>query len=122
MGDASGEGYPDDGEGPVHDVHLDPFFIDATTVTNAAFAAFVKATGYVTDAERLGMSAVFHLTVDADPADIVGTATGTPWWLVVRDASWRHPYGSRSSIGTLQNHPVVQVSWNDAQAYCSVGR
>lgn len=69
MGDAFGEGYPEDGEGPVHDVHLDPFRIDATAVTNAAFAGFVKATGYVTDAERLGMSAVFHLTVQADPRD-----------------------------------------------------
>ncbi|MEO3764199.1 formylglycine-generating enzyme family protein [Streptomyces sp. B5E4] len=118
MGDAFGEGYPEDGEGPVHDVHLDPFRIDATAVTNAAFAGFVKATGYVTDAERLGMSAVFHLTVQADPADVLGQAAGTPWWLVVRGASWRHPQGARSGIGDLRNHPVVQVSWNDAQAYC----
>ncbi|EFE72251.1 SUMF1/EgtB/PvdO family nonheme iron enzyme [Streptomyces viridosporus] len=60
MSDAFGEGYVADGEGPAHDVRLDPFLVDATTVTNAAFAAFVKDTGYMTDAERLGMSAVFH--------------------------------------------------------------
>jgi formylglycine-generating enzyme len=118
MGDAFDEGYPDDGERPVHDVTLDPFWIGATTVTNAAFATFVKATGYVTDAERLGVSAVFHLMVRADPADIVGRATGTPWWLTVRGACWRHPQGRHSSISALQNHPVVHVSWNDAQAYC----
>lgn len=118
MGDGFGEGYAADGEGPAHPVRLDRFLIDATTVTNAAFAAFVKATGYVTDAERLGLSAVFHLSVRADPADIVGRATGTPWWLVVRGASWRHPNGPLSAVSDLQNHPVVQVSWQDAQAYC----
>jgi formylglycine-generating enzyme len=118
MGDAFDEGYPDDGELPVHEVSLDPYRIDATTVTNAAFATFVKATGYVTDAERLGVSAVFHLLVQAEPAYIMGRAAGTPWWTVVRGADWRHPQGPRSSIAALQNHPVVQVSWRDAQAYC----
>ncbi|MFC8228674.1 formylglycine-generating enzyme family protein [Streptomyces sp. NPDC057287] len=119
MGDAFDEGYAADGEGPVHPVRLDPYLVDATTVTNAAFAAFVKDTGYETEAERLGLSAVFHLDVQAGPADILGRATGTPWWLVVRGASWRHPAGPLSSVGSLRNHPVVQVSWNDAQAYCA---
>jgi len=119
MGDAFDEGYPDNGELPVHDVSLDPYWIDATSVTNAAFASFVKATGYVTDAERLGASAVFHLLVEADPGDVVGRATGTPWWLVVRGADWRRPQGPHSSVAALQNHPVVQVSWRDAQAYCT---
>lgn len=119
MGDGFGEGYAADGEGPVHRVRLDSFLMDATTVTNAAFAAFVKDTGHVTDAERLGMSAVFHLAVRADPADVLGRVPGTPWWLVVRGASWRRPAGPLSSSGALQNHPVVQVSWNDAQAYCA---
>src|SRR5690348_8595350 len=63
MGDAFGEGYPADGETPVHPVRLAPFHIDETAVTNAQFATFVKATGYVTDAERYGSSAVFHLVV-----------------------------------------------------------
>src|SRR3954467_3588984 len=65
MGDAFDEGYPDDGETPVHTVTLASFFIDATTVTNAGFATFAKATGYETEAERFGSSAVFHLAVPA---------------------------------------------------------
>ncbi|WP_183092357.1 formylglycine-generating enzyme family protein, partial [Nocardioides stalactiti] len=59
-----------------------------------------------------------HPAVDAAPADVVGRATGTPWWLSVRGADWRHPAGPRSSITDLQNHPVVHVSWRDARAYC----
>ncbi len=118
MGDAFDEGYAADGEGPVHDVRLDPFLVDTVTVTNTAFAAFVKDTGYRTDAERLGVSAVFHLALAAEPADVLGRAPGTPWWLIVRGADWRHPHGPLSSAADLPNHPVVQVSWNDAQAYC----
>lgn len=118
MGDAFGEGYESDGERPAHDVTLAPFHIDATAVTNAAFAAFVKATGYVTDAEELGLSAVFHQAVAAGQGDVVGQVTEAPWWLVVRGASWRHPDGPLSGIGNRQNHPVVHVSWDDAQAYC----
>ena len=119
MGDAFGEGYAGDGEGPTHRVRLSPYLLDATAVTNAAFGAFVKDTGYVTDAEQLGISAVFHLAVQAAPGDVVGRATGTPWWLVVRGADWRHPAGPRSSAARLPQHPVVQVSWRDAQAYCA---
>ncbi|MFJ8883682.1 formylglycine-generating enzyme family protein [Streptomyces sp. NPDC102402] len=119
MGDPFGEGYEADGERTVHQVRLDAFHVDTTTVTNAAYAAFVKDTGYVTDAERLGVSAVFHLSVRAEASDVAGRATGTPWWLVVRGASWRHPAGPLSSVTALRNHPVVQVSWNDAQAYCA---
>ena len=61
MGDAFGEGYAADGETPVHAVRLDAFRIDATAVTNAQFATFVKDTGYLTGAEEFGISAVFHL-------------------------------------------------------------
>jgi formylglycine-generating enzyme len=118
MGDSHGDGYPADGEVPVHRVRLSPYLVDAKAVTNAQYAAFVKATGYVTEAERDGVSAVFHLAVHAEPGDVVGRATGTPWWLVVRGADWRHPAGPRSGVDDLQNHPVVHVSWRDAQAYC----
>ncbi|MFB7595282.1 formylglycine-generating enzyme family protein [Streptomyces sp. NPDC056160] len=117
MGDAFDEGYPSDGETPVHTVRLQSFHIDETTVTNAQFATFVKATGHVTDAERHGSSAVFHLAVAAPSADVLGNAAGAPWWINVRGAHWRLPEGGRSDITGRQNHPVVHVSWNDATAY-----
>lgn len=119
MGDHFGEGYPDDGETPLHDVRLPSFLIDVTAVTNAGFAAFVEATDYVTDAERFGVSAVFHLAYTGSRADVLTTVEGAPWWLAVRGASWRHPEGPDSGIIGRQNHPAVHVSWNDAQAYCS---
>ena len=116
MGDAFGEGDPADGETPVHRVRLSPFRLDATAVTNAEFAAFVAATGHVTDAERFGSSAVFHLLVDPH-ADAAGTVPATPWWVNVRGATWRAPEGGRSTVDHRADHPVVHVSWHDAVAY-----
>jgi formylglycine-generating enzyme len=57
--------------------------------------------------------------VTADQHDVVGRPAGTPWWVGVAGADWRHPGGARSSIDDLGDHPVVHVSWNDAQAYCA---
>lgn len=119
MGDAFDEGYPADGEGPLHEVHLDDFRIDVTTVTNRMFAEFVAKTGYQTTAELYGNSAVFHLLLNAPHSDILGVAGGAPWWLSVRGADWSHPAGSRSSWIDLPDHPVVHVSFDDAQAYCA---
>jgi formylglycine-generating enzyme required for sulfatase activity len=118
MGDAFGEGYPADGEVPVHSVALDAFAIDETAVTNADFGAFVAATGYTTEAERFGFSAVFDGLVRAVPGDVLNRVPGAPWWLAVRGADWRHPHGPASSLDGLADHPVVQISWHDAQAYC----
>ncbi len=119
MGDPFDEGYPSDGETPVHEVTLDSFLMDATAVTNAQFATFVKATGYRTEAEDFGSSAVFHLVVPAENAEVLGIATGVPWWLNVEGACWRHPEGPTSTIADRQNHPAVHLSWNDANAYCA---
>ncbi|MFD1494457.1 MULTISPECIES: formylglycine-generating enzyme family protein [Microbacterium] len=119
MGDSSGDENPGDGELPRHVVRLGAFSIDATTVTNRAFAEFVDATGYWTEAETFGFSAVFHLAVTAPGDDIVGVPPGTPWWRGVRGADWRHPGGAGSSLDGLDDHPAVHVSWNDAQAYCA---
>ncbi|MEA5456630.1 formylglycine-generating enzyme family protein [Sinomonas sp. JGH33] len=118
MGDACGEGYPSDGETPVHEVRLGGFRIDATAVTNRMFAAFIEATGYRTEAEAYGTSAVFHLLVEAPDEDILGRAAGVPWWLNVRGADWAHPRGPHSSWSDVPDDPAVHVSWNDAQAYC----
>ncbi|MBT2551034.1 formylglycine-generating enzyme family protein [Arthrobacter sp. ISL-65] len=118
MGDAFGEGYPDDGESPVHEVRLDGFWIDATAVTNAMFAAFIEASGYRTEAEQYGTSAVFHLLVQSPKSQILGAAAGVPWWLNVRGADWAHPAGPDSTWQDIPDHPVVHVSHNDALAYC----
>ncbi|NIG66786.1 SUMF1/EgtB/PvdO family nonheme iron enzyme [Microbacterium sp. Be9] len=118
MGDSSGDRNVADGEMPLHRVSLSAFSIDVTTVTNEAFATFVDATDYRTEAEQFGYSAVFHLAVTAPDDDIVGVPPQTPWWRGVRGAEWRRPGGAGSSIDDLGNHPVVHVSWNDAVAYC----
>jgi formylglycine-generating enzyme len=116
MGDAFAEG--DASELPVHRVRLSPFRLDATAVTNDEFAAFVAATGHVTDAERYGSSAVFHLLVDR-AADVAGAVAETPWWLDVRGATWRSPEGGRSTVEGRGDHPVVHVSWRDSAAYAT---
>jgi len=119
MGDSSGDRNPGDGEAPLHRVSLEAFSIDTTSVTNDDFARFVDSTGYRTEAEEFGFSAVFHLAVAAEAEDVLGRPPQTPWWLGVRGADWRHPGGALSSIDGLGDHPVVHVSWNDAQAYCA---
>ncbi|MGZ0711917.1 formylglycine-generating enzyme family protein (plasmid) [Coraliomargarita sp. W4R53] len=118
MGDSSGDRNEGDGETPQHEVTLAAFSIDATSVTNAAFARFIDDTGYRTEAETFGYSAVFHLALAAEPVDVVGQPPGTPWWLGVAGADWLHPGGRNSSIEGLEDHPVVHVSFNDALAYC----
>ena len=120
MGTEDDEGFPEDGEGPVRDVVVDPFLIDATTVTNSQFRDFIRATGYKTEAEKFGWSFVFYLflpdeVINSDPM----RAAQTPWWIAMQGADWQHPEGPGSTILTRMNHPVTHVSWNDAMAYCA---
>lgn len=118
MGTDSDEGYPADGEGPARPVVLSPFWIDTTAVTNAPFARFVEATNYVTDAEKFGWSFVFHMLLSPQAEDaIMGSPEQAPWWVAVKGASWRAPQGPGSDVTGDEDHPVVHVSWNDAQAY-----
>jgi formylglycine-generating enzyme required for sulfatase activity len=117
MGDDSVWAYPNDGEGPPHDVTLDAFRIDRFTVSNDAFAKFVDATGWITDAEHFGWSFVFAgLLPDTFPD--TRAVVGAEWWRQVHGADWRHPEGPRSDVDGRGDHPVVHVSWRDAVAYC----
>ncbi|WEF24712.1 SUMF1/EgtB/PvdO family nonheme iron enzyme [Paracoccus sp. S3-43] len=71
----------------------------------------------MTDAERHGSSAVFHLAVQARRKDVIGTF-GMPWWIAVAGADWRHPFGPLSDVDQATDHPVIHVSHADAMAYC----
>jgi formylglycine-generating enzyme len=110
--------YPEDGEGPVREVSLDSFWIDRETVSNREFSSFIEATGYVSEAERFGWSFVFAglLPDDFPPTQAVVQA---PWWRRVEGADWHHPEGPQSSPEGRADHPVLHVSWNDAEAYCT---
>jgi formylglycine-generating enzyme required for sulfatase activity len=116
MGTDAQDGYPADGEGPAREVTLSPFWVDTTTVSNADFAAFTEATGWVTVAERLETSFVFAGFLPEDFPATRGIAEA-PWWREVHGADWRHPEGPHSSIDDRMDHPVIHVTWRDARAY-----
>lgn len=102
------------GEGPPRRVTVKPFRIDRTDVTNAEFAAFVAATGYVTRAERGPHPSSLVFVGAGDGVDL-----GDPsqWWRIVPGADWRHPTGPGSSIEGRDALPVVHVAYEDALAY-----
>jgi sulfatase modifying factor 1 len=112
---------------PWHRVRVDGFWIDTTTVTNEEFARFVRATHYVTVAERKPSPADFPNVPPQKlaPGSLVFTPPAHPvelnddrqWWKFVKGADWRHPEGPKSSIVGRDKYPVVQVAFEDAQAY-----
>jgi len=126
-----------DDEFPAHRVRVDGFWIGVTEVTNAQFAAFVEATGYVTVAERPvdweelkkqlppgtpkppDEALAPGSLVFTPPARAVSLRDMTQWWSWVPGADWRHPEGPGSSIEDRMDHPVVHVAFADAQAYCA---
>ena len=107
VGSPEGEG--NDDEHPQHNVYVSAFWIDQAEVTNEQFARFVDATGHSTDAEKDGWGWVW---------------AGSEWqqigseWQQIEGADWRHPDGPEMTIADRMDHPVVQVSWSDAQVYC----
>ncbi|MFH9072089.1 formylglycine-generating enzyme family protein [Streptomyces alboflavus] len=117
MGAEDAEGFPEDGEGPVRPVRVDAFRIDVCAVSHDDFAAFAAATGYVTDAERIGWSYVFAGFLRGELRRVSPRPEHTPWWCAVAGASWRAPEGPGSSAEGRGDHPVVHTSWNDARAY-----
>ncbi len=119
MGTEIAEGFPTDGEGPIREILLDPFLIDALPVTNRDFDEFVGATSYRTDSDRLGWSFVFqgHIPEARYQSVVEDTVAAVPWWCKVAGAAWNHPEGPDSGIQSRPDHPVVHVSWNDAAAY-----
>ncbi len=126
-----------DDESPAHQVKVDGFWMDITEVSNAQFAEFVKATGYITtsempvDWEELKKQVPPGTPKPPDEmlkaASMVFTKSDKPvdlnnyfnWWTFVQGADWKHPQGPLTNIDDKQNHPVVQVSWDDAVAYCT---
>ena len=114
---------------PIHRVAVDGFWMDATEVTNEQFAAFVKATGYVTVAERTPNPAEFP----GAPGDLLvpGSGVFTPpsvpvdlrnallWWRYVPGAEWRHPEGPASDLDGRERDPVVHVAYADAETYAT---
>jgi formylglycine-generating enzyme required for sulfatase activity len=121
----SDDHYPE--EAPAHDVLVSGFWIDATPVTNRAFAAFVEATGHVTLAEvppraedypgAIPEMLVAASMVFSPPAGPVSLRDWSQWWAWVPGAQWRHPTGPGSSIDRLLDHPVVHVAYEDALAF-----
>jgi sulfatase modifying factor 1 len=112
---------------PVHPVHVDGFWMDATVVTNERFAAFVAATDYVTLAERVPAAAdlpgvppenlVAGAIVFTPPDHQVDLHDVAQWWSYVKGANWRHPLGPASEVTGRPSYPVVQVAYADALAY-----
>jgi len=125
MGSTDPHTFPD--EYPQHKVIISSFLMDKYEVTNRQFSDFVNSTGYVTTAERpfkyydhqLGDSTSRKGSLIFDSSDLLGKQTleDLNWWKWREHASWKHPNGPESSIIDKMDHPVIHVSWHDANAY-----
>lgn len=115
--------YPE--EAPMREVSVDAFCIDVKPVTNEEFARFVAATGYVTEAEEPPPAGLYPGLLES--ADRAGSSVfvkpracdlrDVSWWDFVVGACWRHPYGPTSNVQGIMDHPVVHVTYRDAEAF-----
>jgi formylglycine-generating enzyme required for sulfatase activity len=113
---------------PWHRVYVDGFWMDKTLVTNVQFAAFVQSTHYVTVAEITPRQQDFPTApkenlvagavVFTPPSHAVALNNEFQWWSYIKGANWRHPEGPESEIRSRMKHPVVEVAYDDAAAYC----
>ncbi|MCP5146275.1 MAG: formylglycine-generating enzyme family protein [Gammaproteobacteria bacterium] len=116
-------------EGPPREVTLAGFWIDRNEITNDQFAAFVADTGYVTLAERVPDAKKYPWVpaemrvpggvVFTEPESITSLANPAQWWQWVPGANWRHPFGPDSAIDGRGAYPVVQIAYEDAEAYAA---
>ncbi|XP_063313352.1 inactive C-alpha-formylglycine-generating enzyme 2 [Pelobates fuscus] len=108
-----------DGEGPIRHMAVKPFLIDKYPVTNQDFREFVRSKKYKTEAETFGWSFVFEdFTSEELKKKVTQKLESAPWWLPIERAFWRQPSGPGTGIKEKLNYPVLQVSWNDAKAFC----
>jgi formylglycine-generating enzyme len=117
--------YPE--EAPVHRVAVDGFWIDRTPVTNRQFKQFVNATGHMTTAQLIPDAKDYPgarremlyagSLVFSPPAHVTDLRDWSQWWTFMKGANWRRPYGPNSNIKSLDDHPVVHVTYADALAY-----
>ena len=114
---------------PIHRVYVDGFWMEQTEITNEQFDRFVRATGYVTVAERTPTREDFP---SAPPENLVaGSTIFTPtpgavplndhfqWWRYQQGANWRHPDGPASNLAGREKYPVVHIAYDDAAAYAN---
>jgi sulfatase modifying factor 1 len=123
----SNDHYPE--EAPVHRVTVDGFWIDRTPVTNRDFRKFIRATGYITLAEKKPNAADYPgalprmlragSLVFSPPPQMVPLHDWSQWWDFRFGADWSHPYGRKSSTVGLDDHPVVHVAYQDAYAHAA---